>query len=69
MANTTIKTIADIERVIELARNDKTSNAPYTINDTDKNINGTPLDKMERIAELARNDYTKAKPYDINSID
>lgn len=69
MAKQTIKKIGDIERVIELGRNKKSSDAPYTINDTVPNIGGTPMEKKEREIELARNTYTKQKPYDINSLD
>lgn len=69
MERQTIKKIADVERVVEVSRNNRTSNAPYTINDTVPNINGTPLDKQERAAQLARSEWTKQKPYDINSID
>lgn len=69
MERKTIKQTADVERIVEVNRNQRTSNNPYTINDTVQNTDGTPLDKQERTAQLARSEWTKQKPYDTNSID
>lgn len=69
MAKQTIKTIGEAERAKNLAKNERTSNNPYNINDAVKNIDGTPLDKAEFLKQTQMNEYSKQKPYDSNSID
>lgn len=68
MAKSKLSKIAELERIVELARNKKNELKPYNVNDTIKNIGGTSLDKQERVKQLGRNIYTKQKPYDSNSI-
>lgn len=65
----TIKTVAEVERLKQLGRNDYNINDVYGIEDAEANIGGNDTDKQVRSFQIGKNEYNGNNPYGPNSLD
>lgn len=65
----TIKSVGDVEREKQLARNEYTSNNEYDMSKSYLDNGGLDNDNKERIKQMNRSEYSSNDEYGINKID